>query len=65
MTEGSGRNRPLDNSSISEDEESTLAAAMKIAPRGAYALSGVALGLLIIIWLLIYIFVFLPRGPVG
>ena len=34
-------------------------------PRGAFALAGAAVGLLIAAWLLIYFFVFLARGPVG
>jgi hypothetical protein len=38
---------------------------MDEAPRGALAVSGVAVGLLILCWLLIYFFVFLPRGTVG
>lgn len=35
------------------------------APRGAFALAGTAVGLLIAAWLLIYFFVFLARGTVG
>jgi hypothetical protein len=42
-----------------------LEAAMEETPRGAIVVSGVAVGLLIFCWLLIYIFVFLPRGTVG
>lgn len=34
-------------------------------PRGAFALAGTAVGLLMAAWLLIYFFVFLARGPVG
>jgi hypothetical protein len=42
-----------------------LEAAMEETPRGAVVVAGVAVGLLIFCWLLIYIFVFLPRGTVG
>ena len=34
-------------------------------PRGALALSGLAVGLLLVAWLLMYAFVFLPRGMVS
>jgi hypothetical protein len=34
-------------------------------PRGALALAGITVGLLLIAWFLIYFFVFLPRGSVG
>ena len=47
------------------DELRRLEAAMEEAPRGAAVVSGIAVGLLIACWLLIYTFVFLPRGPVG
>jgi hypothetical protein len=47
------------------EELERLEAAMDVAPRGAVVVSGVAVGLLILCWLLIYIFVFLPRGTVG
>lgn len=42
-----------------------LEAAMESGPRGAIAVSGIAVGLLILCWLAIYVFVFLPRGTVG
>ncbi len=47
------------------DELRRLEAAMEDAPRGAVVVSGIAVGLLIVCWLLIYAFVFLPRGTVG
>ena len=47
------------------DELQRLEAAMEEAPRGAVVVSGISVGLLILCWLLIYIFVFLPRGTVG
>jgi len=40
-------------------------AALKQTPRGAYAIAGTAVGLLMLAWLAIYLFVFLPRGSVG
>lgn len=46
-------------------EMARLEAAMEEAPRGATVVSGVAVGLLMLAWLYIYIFVFLPRGTVG
>lgn len=46
-------------------ELEALESAMDVAPRGAAVISGVAVGLLVLCWLLIYIFVFLPRGTVG
>jgi hypothetical protein len=39
--------------------------ALKETPRGAFALAGITVGLLIAAWLAIYLFVFLPRGSVG
>jgi len=39
--------------------------ALRSVPSGAVALSGVALLLLLIAWLAIYFFVYLPRGMVG
>lgn len=34
-------------------------------PKGAFALAGAAVGLLLLGWLLVYFLIFLPRGPVG
>ncbi len=42
-----------------------LERALEVAPRGAVALAGTALGILMLCWLLVYFFVFLPRGAVG
>ncbi len=42
-----------------------LAAALRNTPRGAFALAGLTVALLMISWLAIYLFVFLPRGPVS
>ncbi len=40
-------------------------AALKDTPRGAFALAGITVGLLVLAWLAIYFLVFLPRGPVS
>ncbi|HEY7750068.1 MAG TPA: hypothetical protein VH933_15500 [Aestuariivirgaceae bacterium] len=49
------------------DDETDFAADEQLAdvPRGALALAGIAVGLLLLAWFLIYFFVFLPRGSVG
>lgn len=47
------------------EEFERLESAMTGGPRGALAVSGIAVGLLILCWLAIYFFVFLPRGTVG
>jgi hypothetical protein len=46
-------------------DEAALAQVMSEAPKGAVALAGAAVALLIIGWVLIYLFVFVPRGVVG
>lgn len=46
-------------------EQARLEQAMDQTPRGALALSGAAVLLLLIAWFAIYLFVFLPRGSVG
>lgn len=45
--------------------EEALEAALKETPRGAFALAGLTVGLLMAAWLAIYLLVFLPRGSVG
>jgi hypothetical protein len=40
-------------------------AALKQTPRGAFALAGITVGLLMAAWLAVYFLVFLPRGSVG
>jgi hypothetical protein len=47
------------------EEQERLEAALRIAPRGAFALAGTTVLLLILIWFLFYFFVFIPRGVVG
>jgi hypothetical protein len=46
-------------------DERALAEVMHVVPLGAGVLAGVAVALLVLGYLLIYIFVFLPRGVVG
>lgn len=46
-------------------DDAALAEALKIVPRGAFALAGTALGLLILAWLFVYFFIFLARGAVS
>lgn len=53
------------NGRSSDVTEADLARVMAEVPRGALALSGLAAGLLLVAWLLIYLFVFLPRGMVS
>ncbi len=53
-----------DYSSNAEELE-RLEQAMEGGPRGAIAVSAIAVGLLLLGWLVLYFFVFLPRGTVG
>jgi hypothetical protein len=64
MAKRSSESGAHDYSSDAE-ELRLLEAAMEQAPKGAMVVAGIAVGLLITCWLLIYTFVFLPRGPVG
>jgi hypothetical protein len=50
-----------------DDDDANLSgnAALAAAPSGAFALAGIAVGLLVLAWMAIYVFVFLARGPVG
>ncbi|MEJ0092406.1 MAG: hypothetical protein WDN46_02935 [Methylocella sp.] len=45
--------------------DAALEQALKIVPRGAFALAGLTLSLLLLAWLAVYFFVFLPRGPIS
>ena len=38
---------------------------MRDVPRGAFALAALAVRVLLVAWLLVYFFVFLPRGMVS
>jgi hypothetical protein len=46
-------------------DPSALASVMQTVPLGAGVLAGTAVALLVLGYLIIYIFVFLPRGTVG
>lgn len=52
---------PDDDGLTAESLETALAQ----TPRGAFAVAGVAVGLLMAAWFAIYLFVFLPRGQAG
>lgn len=45
--------------------EEALDAALAETPKGAVALAGLTVGLLMAAWLAVYLLVFLPRGSVG
>jgi hypothetical protein len=53
------------NSSSDEVDDEALERVMAEVPRGALALSGLTVGLLLLAWFLMYALVFLPRGTVG
>ena len=46
-------------------DDAALERVMREVPKGAWALSGLTVGLLLLCWILIYAFVFLPRGMVS
>ncbi len=46
-------------------EQAELDAVMKEVPRGALALSSIAVLLLLVGWFYVYFFIFVPRGTVG
>lgn len=48
-----------------DPEDLALEGALEEVPRGALALSGLTVGLLLLAWLLMYALVFLPRGMVS
>jgi hypothetical protein len=45
--------------------DEVLHAALVQTPRGALALAGLTTALLMAGWLFVYLFIFIPRGPVG
>jgi len=53
---------PADDDGLTQE---ALEAALKETPRGAFALAGLTVGLLMAAWLAMYLLVFLPRGSVG
>jgi asparagine N-glycosylation enzyme membrane subunit Stt3 len=50
---------------VSDTVASELEVVLKTVPKGAFALAGAALSLLLLAWLAVYFFVFLPRGPIS
>ena len=48
-----------------EPSAEQLSTALEETPRGAFALAGLTTGALLLAWLLLYFFVFIPRGTVG
>jgi hypothetical protein len=53
-------------SELADDvDEAALAQVMRVVPLGAGVLAGAAVALLVIGYLAIYLFLFLPRGAVG
>jgi hypothetical protein len=62
-TEPSAAARPGNvGDAVKEDD---LQRVLKDVPRGALALCGIAVALVLIFWLAIYFGIFLPRGPVS
>ena len=47
------------------EELERVDSAMRDTPRGALVVSGIAVALLMLGWLILYFFVFIPRGTVG
>lgn len=56
---------PDDTQGNSDEDRLALERALQEVPRGAAALAGTAVILLMIAWLAIYVFGLLPRGSVG
>jgi hypothetical protein len=56
---------PSTGASSDPAADAELEQVLKIVPKGALALAGVALSFLVLAWLAIYFFVFLPRGPIS
>ena len=46
-------------------DDAAVQRVLREVPKGAFALAGVAMGLLLLAWLFVYFCVFLPRGPVS
>jgi hypothetical protein len=53
---------PNDDDGLTETE---VIQALRQTPKGAFALAGLTVGLLMLAWFAIYLLVFLPRGSVG
>ena len=48
-----------------DSEDERLAQIVAQGPKGAIAVAGVAVAIVIAIWFAFYLFVFLPRGPIA
>lgn len=57
-------NEPLSETNDGIDR-ANLADVMRVVPIGAAVLAGSAVALLVLGYLLVYLLVFIPRGPVG
>ena len=64
MTEDAYPATAHDYSSDAEELE-RIDAAMTDSPGGAIVVSAISVGLLMVGWLVLYFFVFIPRGTVG
>jgi hypothetical protein len=61
--QSSSADNPFD---VADDvSEAELARVMRMVPYGAGVLAGTAVALIVLGYMLIYLLVFLPRGPVG
>jgi len=47
---------------VAEQDQSAVDAILSRGPTGAVALAGVAVAIVVAIWVAFYLFVFLPRG---
>jgi hypothetical protein len=66
MTQFDQSSGPGPGRDLTDDiDEAALASVMRTVPLGAAVLAGSAVALLVLGYLLIYILVFIPRGPVG
>jgi hypothetical protein len=61
----SGQTSPLRADPSDSISQAELEQVLEIVPRGAFALAGAALALLMLAFLLVYFLVFLPRGVVS
>ncbi|MCX7899741.1 MAG: hypothetical protein N2444_06630 [Methylocystis sp.] len=55
--------RPDDDADSISDAQ--IDAVMREVPRGAFALAGASVLLLLVGWFFVYFFIFVPRGAVG
>ena len=55
-------NSPLSPSGVEETRDADIEAILEDGPRGAIALAGIAILLVVAIWFAFYLFVFTPRA---